>query len=616
MSPRQGWFFREFVATLRYELDRQDMPSQVPMDRFLDPVPGRVYVLVSPREYVGLEGDHALPDDEILKRTIFLSADGPEVVADDDHLELLRRAGAVFDINPRTVAALRRLGVAARHLRPGYSQLRDHFGQGVERPLDVMFFGSHSLRRTERLGRCARVLARHNCHLQVAEDASLSTADSPSFLAEAKWLLLKQTRVLLNLHRGEGPDLEWPRVLDAIHCGAVVVSEPSIGISPLVAGEHLLVATPESLPFVLESALSDETRLERIRTQAYERVRSWLPFALPVSVFRAAVVELVGRPASSGASLGTRVPASVPSPDGNHGAEPVPDGLAEVSLEVVELRREIARLEQIVRAGAGASSPITLIHDTPAWEARRAAEITVLLAVSGHAATIRPALDSLARSWPREFEVVIVDDASADNSRELVLDWLRMHRDISARLLAHPVSLGVGAARNTALQFARRSRYCLILDGDNEVYPRCMDALAWTLEGIEDATFAYPILEVRGATDEFLAAGGDHLLDFFGWEPDRLRMSQRVGALAMIRTERLQQLGGFTTDASLAGWEDYDLWRRVNERGWRGHLVPQILGRYRVSPHAVSRADRERSVAPTAENRLAPRPASGTLAAS
>ncbi|MGP0032970.1 MAG: hypothetical protein ACLP4R_00080 [Solirubrobacteraceae bacterium] len=57
----------------------------------------------------------------------------------------------------------------------------------------------------------------------------------------------------------------------------------------------------------------------------------------------------------------------------------------------------------------------------------------------------------------------------------------------------------------------------------------------------------------------------------------------------MIRTDRLRELGGFARDLEASGWEDYDLWCRVADRGWRGQLVPQILGRYLASAERVAR---------------------------
>ena len=57
------------------------------------------------------------------------------------------------------------------------------------------------------------------------------------------------------------------------------------------------------------------------------------------------------------------------------------------------------------------------------------------------------------------------------------------------------------------------------------------------------------------------------------------RRGNDIHAPALIRTDRLRQLGGFATDPRLDGFEDYDLWCRMAERGWRGQLVPQVLAR-------------------------------------
>jgi hypothetical protein len=307
MSPDQHYPLRELAETLGHELELQAVPSSLHLGAFPDGRPHPVYVLLDPLGYVAIEGMQALPDEAILKRTIFLCVERPPAGDDDEHIELLLRAGAVFVLDQRSAVAMRRLGIPARLMRPGYSKSLDHFDPQASRPIDVMFLGAHSLRRTRYLSRAARVLSRYNCLLQVSDGAP-SPGDSSSFLGEGRWPLLAQTKVLINLHRGEEDRFEWRRGLDAIHAGAVVVTEHSSGIAPLVPGEHLLVAGPDSLPFVVEALLRDEERLARLRAQAYERLRTWIPYALPVSVLRAAVVELVGEPVPAGASLG--VPAA------------------------------------------------------------------------------------------------------------------------------------------------------------------------------------------------------------------------------------------------------------------------------------------------------------------
>ena len=587
MSPGQNWYVRELADTLRYELDQQGVPSALHLGGFPQAGAETIYVLVAPHEYVALEGDSALPDVETLRRTIFLCTQPPSALSLDDDAEPFRHAGAVFDIDPRSVALFRHAGIEARHLRPGYSKCRDAFDPQAERSIDVMFLGIHSFRRTKELSRCAQVLARHNCLLQVADDSDPNPGGSTSFLAEGKWDLLTRTKILLNVHRGEDSYLEWLRVLDAIHSGSVVVTEHSSGLAPLVEGEHLLVAGAESLPYVLDAALRDPERLQRIRTAAYERIRSLLPFALSVSVFRAAAVELVGRSASQNASLGRRgaaQPRDSPavalqeSPEGRVVAR----GLKAIRVEMAMHRRDIARLEKITRSGDATPSGTRLVHRTPVWSAHRVPRVSVLTALANDEKTVRATLDSLARASFAELELVVVDDGSSDESCDCARKWMSTHPSIPALLAAQEVTRGRGAARNTALAFAQ-APYCLVLDGGDEVYPRCLDVLYGTLEGLAGATFAYPILEVTGMADALTFAGGDYLLNQLGWETGRLLLGTQVGCLAMIRTDRLRALAGFAEEIELYGWEDYDLWCRVADRGWRGQLVPQILGRYRAS---------------------------------
>ena len=64
-------------------------------------------------------------------------------------------------------------------------------------------------------------------------------------------------------------------------------------------------------------------------------------------------------------------------------------------------------------------------------------------------------------------------------------------------------------------------------------------------------------------------------------ERARLAGGNYIDAMALLRTARLRAVGGYTR-MSVAGWEDYDLWCRLAERGWRGLRVPEILARYRT----------------------------------
>ncbi len=583
MSAAPHYPVRELGVTLQYELELQGVPSSLYYGAFPEWQPDRVYVLLGPREFVRTQGEQALPDDPILSRTIFVCDERELSFPVEQHLDLLRRAGAVFALDQRSVIALHRAGIPARLLRPGYSKSLDHFDPEAPRPLDVMFLGVHSLRRTRYLSRAAEVLSRRNCLLQMSEDIP-NPGDSSSFLAHSRWPLLAQTKVLISFHHCDDPRFEWRPALDAIHAGAVVVSEHSVGVGPLVPGEHLLVASPDSLPFVVEELIRDDDRLTRLRTQAYERLSAWIPFGLSVSVLRAAVVELVGVPVPADASPGTaRLPAapadgaSAPGEEAAAEIQSMRRELSDARRELFEVRRQLGVLQETVRT-AGHDSPIELIHESPSWRARRQPRLTVLSVLGGDAEPAIATLDSLARSRQRDLELVVVAAGSSDRTLRAIRRWMVTHPRIPARLLAPVANLGAGTARNIGLDFARAA-YLLILDPGQSLYPPCLDVLAGTLDALEEATFVYPIQEVIGAPDAFVAAGGDYLMSFLGWDPGRLRRGNYIHAPVLIRTDRLRELGGFTTDGRLAGMEEYDLWCRIAERGWRGQLVPQELAR-------------------------------------
>jgi len=306
MSADQPYAVRELAETVGYELEHQAVPYSVHLDGFPDSRVDRVNVLMDPCGYVAAEGAQALPDDAVLRRTIFLCSQPPPTGEDVAELALLRRAGAVFALDQRAVLALHRLEIPARLLRPGYSRSLDRYDPAALRPIDVAFLGVRTARRAPYVASAARVLAHRACRWVVANrppTAADGDADAP--LARERWSLLAQAKVVICLHAGTDTRFAWREALDAIHAGAVVVSEHASGIAPLVPGEHLLVAAAAAVPDVADSLLRDPERLAGLRAHAYERLSGWIPYALPVSVLRAAIVELVGEPVPAGASLGT-----------------------------------------------------------------------------------------------------------------------------------------------------------------------------------------------------------------------------------------------------------------------------------------------------------------------
>lgn len=594
LAPRQNLFFDELIAALRAELDQLGVPNSLHVGLFPEPRPDRVYVLVPPHEYFTIMHGLIGAPPEVLKRTIFICAEQPNTSFFDSNVELAPRAGAIFDINRGAVRGFERAGIQAHHLQLGWTQGWDHFTEG-ERDIDVLFIGTRSDRRLAALASYARTFDGRRVELLFSDNALPNWRASESFLIEErKWALLQRSKLVLNLHQGETPYFEWLRILQAISCGAVVVSEDSIDYEPLVPGEHLLMGDAASLHLLCERLLCDEVRLAQIRAAAYDTVRSSLQLSssLPQLVEHASELARTGPRPNPAHAFFTQ---PQPDPDeleffqhrdgpgslsnGDTNAAWTRRALKDLRLEMLDLRRAITRIE-MERTRSTSIPRVELVAKTFSFDGA-APRVSVLTACYNHAQHVTAALDSVAASRDCPFEVIVVDDGSSDGSSGAVAAWMQRHQSTPVVLLRHPVNRGLAAARNAALNYAR-GEYCFVLDSDNEVFPRCLRRLQFELECNPTAAVAYGTLEMFSGIEPV------GLLNTLPWEPRLFRNGNYVDAMAMMRTSVVRdELGGYPTDRRLYGWEDYALWCAVVSAGYGGIRVPEILARYRVSKHSM-----------------------------
>lgn len=594
LAPRQNHFFVELVDTLRAEASALGARASVHVGGFPAPRADLVYVLVPPHEYFTLlHGRHG-PTPHTLARTIFICAEQPDTSFFDDNLSLAPRAGAVFDINSLAVRAFRTNGIDAHHLQIGWTPGWDHLRER-ERDIDVLFLGSISDRREAGLARAARLFSRWRTCLILADNSLPNWHAAASFRTDQeKWDLLGRAKILLNIHQGKRPYFEWLRIAQAMSNGAVVVSEHSVDHEPLEAGRHFLSGELESLGLLCEFLLSDPDRWWRIQTDAYQTIRHELPlsagirrlFEVGANLARSIEVPDADDPFFTQAPPDPneirifREPDRPPSPAGeNHNAAVVRRALKDVKLELIDVRRELVRIKLSVIDGHS-TAPVELIHRTSGYAAS-SPRVSILMALYNYEQHVGEALDSLLTSAERSWEVLVVDDGSSDRSGKWAQEWLLAHEDCAGLLLHHPVNMGLGHARNHALGCAR-GEFCFVLDADNAVYPHCLGRLLEALESDPRAAFAY------GIHERFRVGEPVGLANMLPWEPSRLRLTNYIDAMALIRTSLLREgFGGYTTDRRLHGWEDYDLWCQFAEAELYGVFVPEIVARYRTTAHSM-----------------------------
>lgn len=176
--------------------------------------------------------------------------------------------------------------------------------------------------------------------------------------------------------------------------------------------------------------------------------------------------------------------------------------------------------------------------------------------------------------------LVVVDDASTDRGVERVREWLeaRADRFAAVRLARHGRNGGLAAARNSAVELSP-SEFAMVLDADNQLYPRCVERL-WVSLRDSPCGFAYSIIE------QFDARVG--LMGCNDWRPELLKQGNYIDAMAMVRRSAWERVGGYTK-MEIDGWEDYEFWCKLVDAGIDGVFVPEILARYRLHESSMLR---------------------------
>jgi glycosyltransferase involved in cell wall biosynthesis len=204
--------------------------------------------------------------------------------------------------------------------------------------------------------------------------------------------------------------------------------------------------------------------------------------------------------------------------------------------------------------------------------------VSVVIPAYNHASYLRQTIASaLAQTW-RDFETIVIDDGSTDNTAEVAASFGDAIRYI------RQANRGIAGARNTGIKQAR-GEFISLLDDDDlwepdylesvipifRQYPDTM-AVHTGWQGIDKTGRKLPARSTTtvppAQTYETLIAGG-----FF------------TGACVTIRKTCLDQVGLF--DETLQGCDDLDLWLRISRtHTFRG--VSKVLVLYRMHEGGLS----------------------------
>ncbi|MDW3193533.1 MAG: glycosyltransferase [Cytophagales bacterium] len=210
-------------------------------------------------------------------------------------------------------------------------------------------------------------------------------------------------------------------------------------------------------------------------------------------------------------------------------------------------------------------------------------KVSVICLCYNHAAFVRSSILSVLNQTYPNIEVIIINDASPDNSTDVIQGILKDHPEIL--FLDLPQNIGNCKAFNQGLKKAT-GKYIIDLSCDDELKA---DRITKQVAAFERLPNDYGVL-YSDATyiDEQGKPLGDHFSSFSPTKGEVYAELVRRYFIApptmMIRKEVLMELGGY--NEALA-YEDFDFWVR-SARNWKYDFVNEPLTRIRKTSGSLS----------------------------
>jgi glycosyltransferase involved in cell wall biosynthesis len=211
---------------------------------------------------------------------------------------------------------------------------------------------------------------------------------------------------------------------------------------------------------------------------------------------------------------------------------------------------------------------------------------SVIIPTYNRAVKLKKNLESLLNQTYKDFEVIVSDDGSTDNTVNIVED--ARNKGLTIHYIYNPNWGGPAKPRNIGINSAQFEWLCF-LDSDDWWYPDKLEKILPYCN--KEYDFIYHDFKL-----------------YNGGQPTRWRLRGRqlkrpvfedlfvndnciVNSGVCVRKNIVEQAGGFNEDKDMIVIEDYDLWLRCARITEKFKYIPEALGGYDAGNDSISNND-------------------------
>lgn len=200
-------------------------------------------------------------------------------------------------------------------------------------------------------------------------------------------------------------------------------------------------------------------------------------------------------------------------------------------------------------------------------------KVSIIMGVYNCEKTLDRCIDSILKQTYKNWELIMCDDCSKDNTLKLATQYSKKYKNI--KVVKNTQNSGLAFSLNNCLSVAT-GKYIARMDADDISLPERIETQVKFLEENEQ-------YQVVGSSVILFDENGDKGLRIIEEKPSKystIKGTPYAHPTIMMRKEIYDTLGGYTVLPRTRRGQDLDLWYRFYARGFEGYNIQEPLLKY------------------------------------